>query len=295
MPNSERTGYARYIPLKISWIDFESPLSFDIYRLDDNIYHLLARKGTIVSAETRKDLKEIELKVLHIDRNQSQGLTEFFAKRINLIISDDVLPQEKKASILNTVSSYLLERSISSALEDPDFEEVSKQSEIHINFSRMGERSAKALVKDNIVSTFTISHSLRVANLCLLTGINLEINEFDELRKLVVAAMLHEIGKMRINPAHYRANDSLGFVSDNRFRKYPSAGAKMLMLSRGVPPGSWVGVRDHQERIDGSGFPEGLRGQEISRAGQLIGACDYYDSQVAPIDFKSKKRPFDVL
>ncbi len=115
------------------------------------------------------------------------------------------------------------------------------------------------------------------AVLALALGCQLRF-DCDELRDLVLGALLLDIGKLRI-PVVILAK--LGRLNDaeNRFaRRHVSAGVRLVEVIDGIPADAVEMVRSHHERIDGSGFPCRLRGDEISLYAQIAGIIDSYDA-----------------
>ncbi len=100
----------------------------------------------------------------------------------------------------------------------------------------------------------------------------------DELRELMLGALLLDIGKLRI-PVVILAKASRLNDAEHRFaQRHVGAGVRMLEALDGVSAEIIEMVRSHHERLDGSGFPCRLRGDEISLYAQIAGVIDSYDA-----------------
>jgi putative nucleotidyltransferase with HDIG domain len=122
---------------------------------------------------------------------------------------------------------------------------------------------------------YTSDHALQVARLSWLVGMELGLNE-EELDWLVHGALLHDLGKLGVAD---EILEKLGPLTDEEWKvvkRHPEVGARMIepleILSRAVPV-----VRHHHERPDGSGYPDGLEGDEIPLAARIVAAVDAYD------------------
>lgn len=91
-----------------------------------------------------------------------------------------------------------------------------------------------------------------------------------------VAALVHDIGKLRVPESVLNKRGKLTPEEWALVKQYPEFGAEILSdfpsLAEVAPL-----VRSHQERWDGSGYPDGLAGDEIPLGAQIIGICDVYN------------------
>jgi putative two-component system response regulator len=124
----------------------------------------------------------------------------------------------------------------------------------------------------------TQRHTHRVAKMARHVGQCLGLSEV-ELDVLYRGAMIHDIGKIGVDDAILRKPGPLDPDELAKMRAHPVVGAEIL---RSLPSGSDVVpiILHHHERIDGLGYPDGLRGQEIPLHARIVAICDAYDSLV---------------
>ena len=121
---------------------------------------------------------------------------------------------------------------------------------------------------------YTADHAVEVARLSRLVGMDLGLDE--ELEWLVQGALLHDLGKIGVADAILEKPGSLTEEEWVIIKRHPEVGARMIepieSLSGAVPV-----IRHHHERPDGSGYPDGLEGEEIPLAACIVAALDAYD------------------
>jgi diguanylate cyclase (GGDEF)-like protein/putative nucleotidyltransferase with HDIG domain len=119
----------------------------------------------------------------------------------------------------------------------------------------------------------TASHSAHVATLAVEIGrsMGLDVARLNDLR---TGARLHDIGKIGVPDSILSKPGSLNDEELQIMKTHPVTGAELLSLW-GLP-GPAVIVRQHHERIDGAGYPAGLRGEEIMVEARIIHAADAY-------------------
>jgi putative two-component system response regulator len=107
----------------------------------------------------------------------------------------------------------------------------------------------------------------------------LALNE-NEQNILFIAALLHDIGKIGIPDSIITKNSGL---SDKEYfvtRKHPEIGAEILANISEIPD-LGIGARWHHERYDGTGYPDGLKGNEIPEEARIIAVADAYDAMAS--------------
>jgi diguanylate cyclase (GGDEF)-like protein len=123
---------------------------------------------------------------------------------------------------------------------------------------------------------FLCGHGQRVQDLSLRVGKRLGLPD-GELTTLGTAAALHDIGVVGIPGEILTKSRKLTERELEIARKHPFLGAKML---EGIPGMEEAGriILEHQEYVDGSGYPYGLQGEEISVGARIVALAEFYDS-----------------
>ncbi|WP_019635253.1 HD-GYP domain-containing protein [Paenibacillus fonticola] len=129
---------------------------------------------------------------------------------------------------------------------------------------------------------YTAGHSLRVAEYAVQIGIlaRLPKHTIDQLRK---TALLHDIGKMGIRDAVLLKEGRLTEEEWVQIKAHPVLGEAIL---KQIEPADEMaaflpGVRSHHERYDGTGYPDGLKGEEIPLFGRIIAVADAFDAMTS--------------
>ncbi len=126
----------------------------------------------------------------------------------------------------------------------------------------------------------TRGHSERTRVLADVLGTEMELSQYD-LDRLRWAALLHDIGKLEVATQVLNKPSSLTEAEWRRMRLHPVHGAELTSALTGWL-GPWAdGILHHHEKFDGSGYPAGLAGEEISVAGRVIAVVDAYESMTA--------------
>jgi HD-GYP domain-containing protein (c-di-GMP phosphodiesterase class II) len=126
----------------------------------------------------------------------------------------------------------------------------------------------------------TEEHTRRVATLACAVGEELRLPPAT-LRHLAIGGLLHDMGKLRVPQGILCKPDSLTPDEFEAVKQHPVDGARLLDDLGGFAPEVLALVLDHHERLDGGGYPRGLRGDCIGIATRVLSVCDVYDALVS--------------
>ncbi|MGK7376805.1 HD domain-containing phosphohydrolase [Planococcus sp. 1R117A] len=122
---------------------------------------------------------------------------------------------------------------------------------------------------------YTFKHSSRVANYAVKTAAKLDL-ERERVHNLFIASILHDIGKINIPEDVLKKPDKLTDEEFELIKKHPGDGADMLRKTAYADLAEIV--EQHHERVNGRGYPFGLKGEEILVEAKIIGVCDTFDA-----------------
>jgi hypothetical protein len=127
----------------------------------------------------------------------------------------------------------------------------------------------------------TEEHTRRVALRAVQVGEQLGLSA-GRLRTLAGGGLLHDIGKLSVPDTILKKPGPLTEAEYEVVRQHAERGYALLGELGGFEAGVRRLVRDHHERLDGSGYPRALEGNEIDLETRILGVCDVYDALVSP-------------
>jgi putative nucleotidyltransferase with HDIG domain len=155
------------------------------------------------------------------------------------------------------------------------------------------QRNSVALVSLARLKTkddYTFMHSVSVCALMVALARQIGLSE-EETRQAGVAGMLHDIGKMAIPLDILNKPGSLTDQEFSVVRKHPEQGFAMLSECKGLGEIPLDVCLHHHEKIDGSGYPKGLSGEQITRMARMGAICDVYDAITSTRAYKQAWDP----
>ena len=134
---------------------------------------------------------------------------------------------------------------------------------------------------------YNIVHSVRSLVLALAIGEKMKMPNF-KLIELGIATLLHEVGMLQIPSKIYQKEGALTAAEKKVINAHTVLGFRSLR-DFSLPRDVLLGVLEHHERNDGSGYPQGLDASKISRFGKIIAVACSYDAQISQRPFRNSR------
>jgi len=126
---------------------------------------------------------------------------------------------------------------------------------------------------------YTEGHVRRVSSLAVNIGRAMNLPQ-QELEALRIGGVLHDIGKIGIPDSVLNKASPLSPEEMEAIRSHPVIGYRMAEPLAPILKGALEVIRHHHEKLDGSGYPDGLRGTDISVVARIMAVADIYDALV---------------
>jgi putative nucleotidyltransferase with HDIG domain len=134
---------------------------------------------------------------------------------------------------------------------------------------------------------YTAGHSTRVSRYALMIADKLGLST-KEKHELYLAAMLHDIGKIGVPDDLLNRPGQLSKEEMERVQNHVVVGASMIEMLGEMHPIVPL-IRHHHECYDGSGYPDGLKGEEIPLISRIIAVADMYDAMTSDRPYRKRR------
>jgi putative nucleotidyltransferase with HDIG domain len=144
----------------------------------------------------------------------------------------------------------------------------------------------------DLKSPYTLGHSRAVADLAAEAArlMGLAADDVESVRR---AGLLHDLGRLGISNAIWDKQEPLSASEREHIRLQPYLTERILACSPTLGPLAPV-ASAHQERVDGSGYPRGLRGDALPATAKILAAADVYQATTEPRAYRDARSPDDA-
>lgn len=139
------------------------------------------------------------------------------------------------------------------------------------------ENAIISLLRVKKVDEYIFLHSMSVGALLIAFAKYIKLSD-EEIKNIGIGGMLHDIGKMQIPVEILNKPSRLSEAEYQLIKDHVIQSCKILAKNSELDPLVMQVAGEHHERFDGTGYPAGLKGDEISLGGQLAAIVDVYDA-----------------
>lgn len=291
-------GAARsgYLPLSLDHVRVETLATIPV--------HLRAGSGdspltrfTLYSSESarfteahRQRLQQAGVRFIYIPMSHQARFREQVENQLIAMAADASVSSSTKAELvyetsLELINEVLMEQGV--AANAPRLQRVAQAvSTLVVNDQQAFSHLFAAAQHDFYTATHMVNVGTWMVSLAYASG----MRDMDELGTVCTAGMVHDVGKLYVPEAVLNKQGTLTEEDWARLRSHAALGAEHLE-KQGVRDEVVLRVaREHHERMDGRGYPAGLKGNQIHLASRICAIVDSFDAMTALRPFKKRSR-----
>lgn len=247
----------------------------------------LLKRGAELSAKTIGTLARLGYQYIYIQDELSADIEQ-----------PDLVTEEVRAQATNTVRE-----AFKGAVQAQD----SRFAKIGINFDAISDVAGNLvesilqnpelsiqIVDLKSYDQYTFQHSVNVAIMGVVLGKHLRFN-FGELKDLATGLLLHDLGNVTIPEAILQKPTKL---TDDEFKyiyEHPRSGFELLRQCDRISAPAKIVALQHHERMNGTGYPKGLKGPDIHINSQIGAIVDAYDALTSDRNYRKRYLPHEAI
>jgi len=292
----ETPSGGRYFPVPLDSID-NCVLEMDLYLKTGARDTIVLYRGVGVpfSEEHRERLAEQRITFLYVPMHQHKAYRRMLTQRLDKVFHDPQLKREERTRIVRSSCERMVEDAM--LFPDPGMA-VAGVTDISERFSAwMAEDTAEFsyLLDMSAHDFYTVTHMVNVGVGCGLLARELRPDEPELHQQFLLGGLLHDLGKRGVPESVLNKEGRLTPEEWLLIKAHPLKGYKMLAAVKSVPEAVMEMARDHHEKLDGSGYPAGLRGEDIGLAARICAVIDVYDAISAQRPYRGPTPPRETL
>lgn len=274
-------------PISVNNVKEGTILGKSIYSSDGR---LLLSKGIELDRKLISTLKKHQILYIYIEDEISEGI------EVQSIVDDGV-----RIEAINTIKKVFdMAMYHSKGKERIEWIPLRAHLEVEniienlLNNLKENENVLYSMTELMGTDMYTYKHSVNVAILAILTAKSLGINT-KQIKEIAMGALLHDIGKVRIDPEILNKSEELSEQEQETIRNHTEYGYDIVRNDLSLSYITKQIIYSHHELLDGSGYPRGLRGKEILKSSMIVTMCDMFDSMTLDKSSRSKTPIYKVL
>ncbi len=286
-----------YLPISPSSLRTNTTVGCDIYLLAKTTaevrFVLYCMRDAVFDDEKKNMLVAQKIKSLFIKKDEQRVFFEYLENNFQHIISDTSIPTDERTKVVHGAATNL----VKDLFSDPKSGVIERTKEFAhnmVDYVIKDGKAAESLLKVAVHEYHTYTHSVNVAAVGTLFGQELGLGVKD-LKGLCAGILLHDVGKTRISTDILNKKGKLTKEEFDIIKKHPEYGIEVLEETGVQFKEERIVTIQHHENDDGSGYPYGLKKDEIHLCGKIARVIDVYDALTAKRSYADAIRPFAAL
>lgn len=269
-------------------------LDFNIYtmRSSDDTPILLAGKDSAI-ANLKETLRRKQLGQLFVDKGDYKRYQLFMEDSITAMINDTAIPLQKKSEILYSCAKEIMIDVFDNPRSGENLQRAEAISDNIIRFALTSYESIPSILKLGSRDYYTFSHCVNVSVFFIGLWLMIGNGSESDLQECALGCLLHDVGKSEIDD---RILNKPGRLTDTEFavmQGHPQLGYNLMQGH--IPDRALEVILHHHEKVNGRGYPHGLKEDQIGDCVKISTIADVYDALTTERPYANARTPFKAL
>lgn len=283
---------AGYLPVPLRDIPFEALMGLNLYLHSNSSYTLYRSKNLTIRPGDIERLIQAKIHFAYVPIKDHQLYYQTIEHGLDSIVADPDLKNEKKAEIFYSTCIALVDQLYEEPPGTLEINRIKNVSRSLVEMIVQDQDAFKHLFDVSNHDFYTATHMVNVCTTVVALGQRMHLTQ-QELQEIGTGALLHDIGKLFI-PRHVLNTEEQ--LSDDEFtlmKSHVELGVEYLKANANLSPTAMAVVSEHHERLDGSGYPQGLKSNQISLYGRMAAVVDTYEAMTSVRPYRGKSFSLD--
>jgi putative nucleotidyltransferase with HDIG domain len=269
-----------YVSIRVSTLRGDQKINFNVYVKINNKHILYLRQGDSFEGLRLKRLKEKKLKKMFISSEDEAGYLDYMKRNIEMAYDQKSgKPLETRSEIIHGQQQSCVEQ----VYENPEsveiYNDTKQNAGLYVDFLLKETKAVSTILNIENIDKSKSHHSVSVATISVALAEKLKVDS-KLIGMLALGALLHDLGHSTTNldtamPTSFMNADELKL-----FREHPKLGAEIAQDKKHFDQLVVKIIKEHEELLDGSGFPAGLKENQIDELSKIVSSCNAFDRLV---------------
>ncbi len=285
---------AAYHPVTLHALLPETVPGFQVFMRVGDRSVLAHGEAETYTAARRNRLLELKQTTIYVRTSDLRKYHAYIERHLPVILHGRDLNAEVKAQLVYS-SARAITQEILAQPDDPRVLERSRRvADATVEFLLTGKEAFLSLMATCSFDYRTYTHSVNVGIFSVALAQSLGFST-EDLLEIGTAAIVHDIGKTRISPTILNKPSPLSENEWKIMKRHPEWGVETLKGRSELTPRMERIVRNHHEKLDGTGYPDGLHLGEIDPVLRIVTICDVFDALTTNRAYKGALSTYDTL
>lgn len=284
-----------YFPIDLDGLVVDTVLDFNLYLESGETTYVLFRSPNLpFTVVHRNRLLDNGVRTLYVRGDEQGHYSKYLEDNIGSVLANPEVPARKKATLLYGVSRGVVRDAFEEPRSSAILPRTRRLAAETVDFVLQSERAMAQLASIMATDYYTYTHSINVCVFVVAMAHQCRVDRAD-IRELAVGALLHDLGKSRVPKDLLNKTGDLTPDELEVMRKHVEWGEALLAQHTQLSPVVMLPVALHHEKLDGSGYPRGLTGDQIHLFGRITALADCFDAMTTRRSYQRAMTGYEAL
>jgi putative nucleotidyltransferase with HDIG domain len=284
-----------FLPIDLDGLVVDTVLDFNLF--------LPAGKGRLLYFRSpnleftvghRNRLVDNNVHTVYIRAQEKGRYNQYLEQHLPAVIASPAVAPKRKASLLYSVSSNVVQDCLADPRSEAIVPRTKRVAESTIDFVLKSDRSLGQLATLMATDYYTYTHSINVSVFAVALAHKAGVPK-EDLADLTTGALLHDIGKSQIPKELLVKEGPLDADEYRQMQQHVVLGERLLSSHRAMTALALIPVKQHHEKLDGSGYHRSLERDQVHPFGRIAAIADCFDAMTTNRSYQKAMKPFDAL
>lgn len=288
---------AAYIPIHLGSLRLDMNTGFDVY-LEPSPGEpmvLYARRNVPFTEDARSRLEDNRVETVYIDAEQQNVYREYLERNLASILNDPRVPAADKSEILYMSAHGLVKDIMANPYLEGGVLRIKDVVHNTVDLLLSDRAALRNLILTASFDYHAYTHSVNVCVYSIALASRLGVGAERVLKDFGNGVFLRDVGLCQIEPAIVRNRGKLTPPQFEAMKAHPALGEEIMIHVGGLSENALDVVRHHHEKLNGSGYPDGLRAKEIRPLVRICTIADIFDALTTNRSFQKAVKSYKAL
>lgn len=267
-----------YVPIRMSTLRGDQKTDFDTYVKINDKYILYIRKGDSFEGTRLRRLKEKKLKKLFISDSEESNYREYMNRNIAMAYDKNSGKNlETRCEIIDGQQQAMAESVMSDPTNEYAYIDAKKAVVQFVDFLEKEDAAIPVMLNIENVDQNILHHGVTVATLAVGLAKKIGTLEPKSMQLMTLGALLHDFGHFQSKQAINKPLAQFSREEMALYKRHPQDGAELIQDKLHFDQTVINIIMQHEEWVDGKGFPQGLTEAKIDPLALIVGTANALD------------------
>ncbi len=269
-----------YVSIRVSTLRGDQKINFNVFVKINDKHILYLRQGDSFEGVRLKRLKEKKLKKMYISAEDEPGYLDYMKKNIEMAYDNK---SGKSIETRGEIIQGQQQSNVDQVFENPEnvqvYNDTKQSANQYVDFLMRESKAVATVLNIENIDKSKSHHGVSVATLSVALAEKLKVDP-KIVQMMALGALLHDLGHSTANLDTSKPVTQMNADELKLFREHPKLGAQIAQDKKHFDQLVVRIINEHEELLDGTGFPAALKENQIDPMSQIVASCNAFDRLV---------------